>query len=160
MLFQGEEYGETRPFQFFSDHAEPLGSAVTAGRLEEFARHGWDAEATVPDPQDPATFAASKLDRSASAETNVALRAWLREVMAARPLTLVRGGWRANPVSIAERAPRQLTMDGPVRVHANLSDVPVAYEGRLLAAFGTVAVAGEGFVLEPDAVALAAGRVP
>jgi maltooligosyltrehalose trehalohydrolase len=37
---------------------------VTAqGRLEEFARHGWDPS-TVPDPQDPATFDASKLDWS------------------------------------------------------------------------------------------------
>ena len=41
LLFQGEEYGETRPFAFFSDHSEPLGTAVTTGRLAEFANHGW-----------------------------------------------------------------------------------------------------------------------
>jgi maltooligosyltrehalose trehalohydrolase len=158
MLFQGEEYGETRPFLFFSDHDEPLGAAVTAGRITEFAGHGWDANATVPDPQAPSTFAASILDRTASGTTNLALRQWFREVMRARALTLDPATWERHPVGISERAPRQLTMSGPVRVHANLSPEPVAYEGRPLAVFGDVAVEGEGFTLLPDAVALVAGE--
>jgi maltooligosyltrehalose trehalohydrolase len=154
LLFQGEEYGETRPFQFFSDHDEPLGSAVTSGRLAEFASHGWAAEAAIPNPQDPATFAASTLDRAASGPVNKALRAWLAAIMSARPLTLSPDAWTRHPVGISERSPRQLTMDGPVRVHANLSSEPVAYEGRPLAVFGDAAVSGEGFTLQPDAVAL------
>lgn len=154
MLFQGEEYGETRPFLFFSDHSEPLGSAVTAGRVAEFEGHGWVEGAVPPDPQNPATFAASKLDRSASAPFNVAIRAWVGALMAARAFSLEPDAWARHPVSVSERAPRQLTMMGPVRVHANLTAEPVAYEGRPLAAFGEVAVAGDGFTLMPDAVAL------
>lgn len=64
MLFQGEEWATTAPFQFFTSHPEPeLGKATAEGRIAEFARHGWDPDA-VPDPQDPATFERSKLDWS------------------------------------------------------------------------------------------------
>jgi len=64
MLFQGEEWAATTPFQFFTSHPEPeLGRATAEGRLAEFERMGWDP-AVVPDPQDPATFERSKLDWS------------------------------------------------------------------------------------------------
>jgi maltooligosyltrehalose trehalohydrolase len=64
MLFQGEEWATARPFQFFTSHEDPDVAAGTAGgRIEEFARLGWDP-AVVPDPQDPATFERSKLDWS------------------------------------------------------------------------------------------------
>ena len=64
MLFMGEEWGASTPFAFFTSHPEPdLGRAVSEGRIDEFAQMDWDT-ATVPDPQDPATFAASKLDWS------------------------------------------------------------------------------------------------
>ena len=64
MLFMGEEWGSSRPFQFFSSHPEPeLATATAEGRKAEFADHGWDAD-DVPDPQDPETFLRSKLDWS------------------------------------------------------------------------------------------------
>ena len=63
MLFQGEEYGEPAPFQFFSDHIdEEIAEATRDGRLREFAQ--FEAFAgQVPDPQDEATFLRSKLSR-------------------------------------------------------------------------------------------------
>jgi maltooligosyltrehalose trehalohydrolase len=62
MLFMGEEWGSSRPFQFFSSHPEPeLARATAEGRKKEFAEHGWDAD-EIPDPQDPRTFQRSKLD--------------------------------------------------------------------------------------------------
>jgi len=64
MLFMGEEWGASTPWQFFTAHPEPeLREAVAVGRIEEFARMGWDP-ALVPDPQAPSTFAHSKLDWS------------------------------------------------------------------------------------------------
>jgi maltooligosyltrehalose trehalohydrolase len=61
MLFMGEEWGASSPFQFFSSHPEPaLARATAEGRKAEFAEHGWDAD-EVPDPQDPLTFEHSKL---------------------------------------------------------------------------------------------------
>ncbi|GIE92791.1 malto-oligosyltrehalose trehalohydrolase [Paractinoplanes rishiriensis] len=62
MLFMGEEWAASSPWQFFTSHPEPeLAAAVQTGRRREFAAHGW-AEAEVPDPQDVATFERSKLD--------------------------------------------------------------------------------------------------
>ena len=65
MLFMGEEWAASTPFQFFTSHPEKeLGKVTAEGRLAEFARMGWDPRAVVPDPQDPATFARSQLDWS------------------------------------------------------------------------------------------------
>ena len=64
MLFQGEEWAASTPFQFFTSHPEPeLGRITAEGRIAEFADHGWDPS-VVPDPQDPATYARSHLDWS------------------------------------------------------------------------------------------------
>ena len=64
MLFQGEEWAASTPFQFFTSHPEPeLGKATADGRIAEFERMGWDP-AVVPDPQDPETFRRSQLDWS------------------------------------------------------------------------------------------------
>ncbi|WP_022916198.1 malto-oligosyltrehalose trehalohydrolase [Ruania albidiflava] len=70
MLFMGQEWAASTPWQYFTDHADPeLAEAVRAGRQREFAEHGWQevygrTDITVPDPQDPATMAASVLDWS------------------------------------------------------------------------------------------------
>jgi maltooligosyltrehalose trehalohydrolase len=62
LLFMGEEYGETAPFQYFTSHEDPaLVEAVRRGRREEFAAFGWES---VPDPQDNQTYLRSHLDHS------------------------------------------------------------------------------------------------
>jgi maltooligosyltrehalose trehalohydrolase len=61
MVFQGDEYGERAPFRFFTDHIdEAIADATREGRRREFAAFASFAD-EVPDPQDPETFAASKL---------------------------------------------------------------------------------------------------
>jgi maltooligosyltrehalose trehalohydrolase len=81
LLFMGEEYGETAPFHFFTSFGDPgLGEAVWAGRREELARLG--VAVGAPDPQDPATLAASRLDLAlASTSPHAALRAWYRALL-------------------------------------------------------------------------------
>lgn len=85
MLFQGEEWGATSPFLYFTDHEDAeLGRAVSEGRRNEFRAFGWDP-AQVPDPQDPETFTRSKLHweertRSPHAE----LLAWYRSLLRLR----------------------------------------------------------------------------
>jgi maltooligosyltrehalose trehalohydrolase len=62
MLFMGEEWAASTPWAFFTSHPdEQLGEATRQGRLEEFARMGWDKN-LVPDPQAESTFLDSKLD--------------------------------------------------------------------------------------------------
>ncbi|PYS36910.1 MAG: malto-oligosyltrehalose trehalohydrolase, partial [Acidobacteria bacterium] len=61
LLFMGDEYGETAPFQYFVSHSDPeLVQAVRRGRKEEFASFNWQGE--PPDPQDEKTFERSKLN--------------------------------------------------------------------------------------------------
>lgn len=63
LLFMGEEYGETAPFQYFVSHTDPaLVEAVRKGRAEEFASFEWQGE--VPDPQAEETFGQCKLNRA------------------------------------------------------------------------------------------------
>ena len=63
MLFQGEEWAASSPFQYFVDFRdEPeLARAVADGRQREFAAFGWKRE-DVPDPTATAAFDASNLD--------------------------------------------------------------------------------------------------
>lgn len=62
MVFMGEEWAASTPWQFFTSFAEPeLAAAVRDGRRAEFAGHGWTA-AELPNPQDPATRDRSVLD--------------------------------------------------------------------------------------------------
>lgn len=66
MLFMGEEWGETRPFCFFTDYSGDLADAVRKGRRSEFAqfsafKDGAADTAQIPDPNDEKTFALSKL---------------------------------------------------------------------------------------------------
>jgi len=65
MLFMGQEWAASTPFQFFTDHNDELGPLVTEGRRKEFASFpefsDQEALKRVPDPQDPGTFENSKL---------------------------------------------------------------------------------------------------
>ena len=55
MVFMGEEWAASTPWQFFTSYPdESLGAEVREGRRAEFSGHGWSAD-QVPDPQDPAT---------------------------------------------------------------------------------------------------------
>ncbi len=63
LVFMGEEYGETAPFQYFISHGdEALVNAVRGGRMAEFSAFKWQGE--LPDPQAETAFLSSKLDLS------------------------------------------------------------------------------------------------
>ena len=66
MLFQGQEHGSRRPFQYFVDHDDELNRLVREGRasfLKQFARLATpEAQAALPIPGDPTTFARCVLD--------------------------------------------------------------------------------------------------
>jgi maltooligosyltrehalose trehalohydrolase len=61
MLFAGEEFAASTPFQYFTDfHDKELGRLVSEGRRNEFVAFGWSPD-EVPDPQAEETFLRSKL---------------------------------------------------------------------------------------------------
>jgi len=83
MLFMGEEYGATTPFQFFTSHSDKdLIAAVTDGRKKEFASFAWEGE--VPDPQSEDTFNNSTLSWETTSETATTLTALYRFLIAFR----------------------------------------------------------------------------
>jgi maltooligosyltrehalose trehalohydrolase len=84
LLFQGEEWGATTPFLYFTDHQDQkLGELVAAGRRQEFASFGWQSE--VPDPQTAATFAASRLNWEELTEPlHQDLLSWYRRLISLR----------------------------------------------------------------------------
>ncbi len=78
----GEEYGERRPFQFFTDHDDPaIAEATRAGRKREFEAFTAFSGEEVPDPQSPVTFERSKLRRE---DGDPDLLAFYRELLALR----------------------------------------------------------------------------
>jgi maltooligosyltrehalose trehalohydrolase len=159
MLFQGEEWAASTPFQFFTSHTDPeIGRATSEGRLAEFARHGWDPDA-VPDPQDEATYHRSKLDWS-----ELSAPRGRRMVDVYRRLAVLR---HEHPdltepsfaTCTADEGTRVFTMRrGALTVLVNFGDrdqvVDVGAASVLLETESGVAVAGGKVTLPPHAGAL------
>lgn len=67
LIFMGEEWAETNPFQFFVSHSdEELIDAVRKGRKAEFA--AFHTQGETPDPQAVSTFERSRLDWEKTSE--------------------------------------------------------------------------------------------
>jgi maltooligosyltrehalose trehalohydrolase len=159
MLFMGEEWGASTPFQFFSSHPEPeLARATAEGRKKEFADHGWDA-ADIPDPQDPQTFQRSKLNWS---ELGTGAHAELGRVY--RDLIAL----RRTETDLADPRLEQLTVDydeanrwialqrGHLTVVCNLGAAPVSVPctGELVLCSDSPAVGDESTELAPHSFAI------
>jgi maltooligosyltrehalose trehalohydrolase len=114
MLFMGEEWGETRPFLYFTDHNAELGQQVRDGRRREFARFAAFADPRkrdkIPDPNAPATFHAScptPAENDWTALYKACLKTRHAHIIARMPgcrtlgatalsETALRGAWRMN----------------------------------------------------------------
>lgn len=166
MLFQGEEWGASTPFQFFTSHPEEeLGRLTGEGRLEEFKEMGWD-ESVVPHPQDPETFERSKLDWAEAEQGEHAriLDGYRRLAALRRELpALTDPAYTANEVSADEetrvlRLVRRAGRDDAAEVVLNLGDaaqsVPVTKSRLRFATHPDVAVADGALTLPPGSGAL------
>jgi maltooligosyltrehalose trehalohydrolase len=139
---------------------------VAAGRRAEFARHGWRAD-EVPDPQEEATFARSKLDwTEPSAGMHAELLAWYRTMIALRRQCPELTDPRLDRVQVSsDEAARWLLISrGNLRVAANLGQsaqrLPLgAAGGSLLAASAAgVTVDGDAVLLPPSSLAVVRQR--
>jgi len=164
MLFQGEEWGASAPFLYFTDHRDPaLGEAVRQGRRHEFAAFGWSPE-KIPDPQSPETFKKSVLDWSErETGSHVELLDWHRSLLALRrSVSALRDG-RMEQISVRfDEDERWLLMErGAVVVAVNFSDtgrrifLPGIAGARCALASERGVVADErGVFLPPESVAV------
>jgi maltooligosyltrehalose trehalohydrolase len=85
MLFMGEEWAASTPWQFFTSFPDPdLAAAVREGRRAEFESHGWSGD-EIPDPQAMQTFESSRLDwDELDEDPHAGLLDWYRKLIALR----------------------------------------------------------------------------
>jgi 1,4-alpha-glucan branching enzyme/maltooligosyltrehalose trehalohydrolase len=89
LLFMGEEWAASTPFQYFCDFGPELATAVRNGRREEFSRFPEFADPAqrerIPDPVAESTFVRSKLDWSErDREPHAGWLAFYRRLLALR----------------------------------------------------------------------------
>ncbi|OMC43140.1 malto-oligosyltrehalose trehalohydrolase [Mycobacterium sp. IS-1264] len=151
MLFMGEEWGASTPFQFFSSHPEPeLARATAEGRKAEFAEHGWDAstKGEIPDPQDPQTFLRSKVnwDEAGSGEHARLLRLYRDLIALRRTEPDLADPWLDHlAVDYDEEQAWIVLRRGRLRIACNLGAEPVTVPltGDVVLAWGEPTVGGE-----------------
>jgi maltooligosyltrehalose trehalohydrolase len=129
MLFQGEEWAASTPFQYFTNHESPeLAKAVSEGRRREFAQFGWRPD-EVPDPQDIATFERSRLDWAELDEaTHLEMLEWYRQLAAYRRGHSQYLAAAVTEVRVDEDARSLVIVRGSFVLAANFSDAPMALE--------------------------------
>ena len=162
MLFQGEEFAASTPFQYFADHDdEEMSRSVSEGRRREFAAFGWDPE-VIPDPEDVSTFERSKLrwDEFEDAQ-HAEMLAWYGALIAFRKRTpaLNVGEFASLTVAFDEGEQWLRMQRGNVIVLFNLgvevhaAAVPV--DAKVQLASGNDVVLGEGVLkLPPERIAI------
>ncbi len=164
MLFQGEEWGASAPFLYFTDHQDhDLAESVSSGRRREFAHFGWDPE-SIPDPQSKESFVASRLDwdeRSKSPHRE--LLAWYRRLIALRRAR-VNADSRSNETVDVVVDGTAGTIDfsrNGLRVLANIGTNTTGFDVRtdsevLVASYPDAAVVADTVGVPADAVAIVA----
>ena len=122
MLFMGEEWGASTPFQYFTSHTNArLGRAVIEGRRREFQEAG-----AVPDPQDPATFQRSKLDwAELEKPAHAELLEWYRSLIALRRTSPGLLDGRLDHVHASVDGDVLTVHRGPVEIVANFRTLDV-----------------------------------
>ena len=162
LLFQGEEWGASTPFLYFTDHADPaVGEAVRRGRQEEFAAFGGE---DLPDPQDEASFRLSRLVwGEAAREPHRGILQWYRALIALRRRVPDLTNGRLGEVSVAwdEEAHWLRVRRGSVLLACNLAgkaqlipcDLPT-HRAPVLSHPAGVTLAERAILLPADAVAI------
>jgi maltooligosyltrehalose trehalohydrolase len=164
MLFQGEEWGASSPFLYFTDHEDPaLGRAVTEGRRREFAAFGWNPK-DVPDPQARETFERSKLNwNELDQEPHAELLAWHRRLIQLRHEIPVLSDGRMERLRVTfdDTAKWLVVTRAPVVIACNLNSakqrVPIGIGNDsqlLLASEDKTRIIGDSVELLPDSVAI------
>ncbi|MFA9430050.1 malto-oligosyltrehalose trehalohydrolase [Egicoccus sp. AB-alg2] len=174
MLWMGQEYAETAPFQYFVSHTDPdLVEAVRTGRRREFAYFADQGEA--PDPQAEATFERSKLDWSLrEQDRNATVLALYRELLRLRREVPALTAEDAGPADAVLHAATTLSFrrsraadpaqDVVVVLHAGeaAADVPLPPDATWQVVFDTADVrwGGPGGVAVDDAPGAPRVRLP
>ncbi|MFE9748847.1 malto-oligosyltrehalose trehalohydrolase [Saccharothrix saharensis] len=159
MIFMGEEWAASTPWQFFASFPDPeLAEAVRTGRRREFGRHGW-GESEVPDPIDPETVRRSTLRwDEVSAPGHRELLDLYRALIALRRTRPELADPRLDRFAVREEGRVLVLHRGSLRVVCNLGDdteVRLDVEaGEVLLASAEVKVDGQAVHLPADSFAI------
>lgn len=126
MLFQGEEWGASTPFLYFTNHQDvELADAVNRGRREEFTAFGWEPD-KIPDPQKEETFLRCKLDwEELTRNPHDTLLDWHRSLIKLRRQLPVLSDGRREQISVRfdEKDQWLIMTRGSVLVACNFAGV-------------------------------------
>jgi maltooligosyltrehalose trehalohydrolase len=155
LIFMGEEYGEDRPFLYFTDYQGTLAEAVKEGRRKEFGKFAAfstaEARRRIPDPNQAETYESSR-PRFGADDASREWQDFYRRLIALRRDTLVpylEGARALGAEALAERAlvARWSLGNGATwTLAANFSGAPVAMPavtGKRVFACGPAADDGE-----------------
>lgn len=166
LIFEGEEFAASTPFQYFADHDDPaMAKAVLEGRKREFAAFGWNPD-VVPDPEKVETFERSKLKWDEIDEgKHQQMLEWFRQLIHLRrhSSSLNDGDMGHVKVNFDEKK-QWLTMErGLIRVLCNLGKEAVELENPAqhplaLASRPEIDVHGDKVLLPPDSLAILSGE--
>lgn len=167
MLFQGEEWAASSPFQFFTNHNPELGKLISAGRKKEFAAFGWNP-ADIPDPQDPKTFQRSKLNwDERTAAPHAEMLDWYRRLIALRHATpdLTNPDLSQVHVRFSEQEKWLIVERGSITVAFSLASQPIHLEvppnsAIALASSPAAELKNANLTLPPDSVAVLTSTTP
>jgi maltooligosyltrehalose trehalohydrolase len=166
MIFQGEEYAASTPFQYFADHEDrEMARSVQEGRQSEFAAFGWAPE-DVPDPEKVETFLRSKLNWGEVHEgPHAEMLEWYRRLIALRRgSSSLNDGTPGQTEVLFDEESRWLTMTrGAVIVMCNLGSATLELNRPkpfplLLGSRPDVGMIGNCVVLPPNTVAVLSGE--
>jgi maltooligosyltrehalose trehalohydrolase len=162
MLFQGEEWAASAPFQYFAHHEDPeMARAVSEGRKHEFEAFGWDPD-LIPDPESRETFERSKLNWDEAATTEHAeMRDWYRALIRLRRATpCLNNGEPGNVRVTFDEEEKWVRMQrGPIAVMCNLASANRTFPVRdqsalLLASRSGVSMRAAAIDLPSDSIAV------
>lgn len=165
LLFQGEEWGASSPFLYFTSHDDPeLSRLVHERRQNEVLASGGDP-LEVPHPQSEESFSRSCLPWAEIAEEpHRALLDWYRAVIRLRNATpaLRNGRYDQCDVQADERASTFVVRRDDIVVVCNLGQtacrVPLSIDGVvLLASSPDIELRNRTVTLPADSVAIVAG---
>ena len=162
MLFQGEEFAASAPFQYFTDFEDPeLGKMISEGRKKEFEAFGWEPD-QIPDPQDESTFERSKLDwAELGQDPHASMFQWYKALIQLRHSVSGLSDGDLNCVFVRfDEAAQWLVLERKdVHIACNLGKAPVKLEigddaKLLLASEESIQLSAGALTLEPDTVAI------
>jgi maltooligosyltrehalose trehalohydrolase len=162
MVFEGEEFAASTPFQYFADHEDPeMAKAVKEGRRGEFAAFGWNP-ADIPDPENVETFERSKLKWDEVHEgRHEEMFEWYRRLIALRrgSDSLNNGEPGQTKVTFDEEKNWLVMERGAVTVVCNLGEERMEFENPkhlplVMASRADVKSTRRAVMLPPDTLAI------